>query len=59
MAKAKDLGKRKPPLEMPEPIDATPEEVAEVVLRAKPKTEWKYLNRRRRVPETPGPQEDK
>ena len=29
--------------ELPEPIDATPEEVARVVLQAKPKTEWRYL----------------
>ncbi len=28
---------------MPERIDATPEEIAEVVLDAKPKPEWDYL----------------
>ena len=27
---------------MPEPIDASPERVAEVVLRAKPKKVWRY-----------------
>jgi hypothetical protein len=27
---------------LPEPIDATPEEVARVVLQAKPKTEWRF-----------------
>ena len=27
---------------MPEHIDATPEEIAEVVLRAKPKETWRY-----------------
>lgn len=31
---------------MPERIDATPEEVAEVVLQAKPKTDWCYLKER-------------
>ena len=30
--------------ELPEPIDASPEEVADVVMRAKPPKEWKYLN---------------
>ena len=28
--------------QMPEPIDAPPERVAEVVLQAKPKTVWRY-----------------
>ena len=28
--------------EMPEPIDASPEEVARVVLRAKPKKVWRF-----------------
>ena len=27
---------------MPEQIDATPEEIAEVVLRAKPKKSWRF-----------------
>ncbi len=33
---------------MPERIDATPEEIADVVMRApnKPKSEWRYLKRR-------------
>ena len=30
-------------LTMPEPIDASPEQIAEVVLRAKPKDDWRYL----------------
>ena len=30
-------------LTMPEPIDAPPERIAEVVLRAKPKDDWQYL----------------
>lgn len=33
----------RPPRPMPDRIDATPEEIAEVVLDAKPKTEWDYL----------------
>ncbi len=45
---------------MPEPIDgATPERVAEVVLQAKPKTTWRYMeaarNRRRKAPNSDGP----
>jgi hypothetical protein len=27
---------------MPEPIDASPEEIADVVLRAKPKKVWRF-----------------
>ncbi|MDE2843528.1 MAG: hypothetical protein OXN21_09115 [Chloroflexota bacterium] len=30
-------------VEMPERIDASPEEIAEVVLMAKPPKEWDYL----------------
>lgn len=30
-------------LTMPDPIDASPERIADVVLRAKPKTNWRYL----------------
>ena len=30
-------------LTMPEPLNAPPERIVEVVLRAKPKTEWRYL----------------
>ena len=33
---------RPPEYPMPEPIDAPPERVAEVVLRAKPKKVWRY-----------------
>jgi hypothetical protein len=35
----------------PEPIDASPEEIAQVVLRAEPKEEWRFeqeFNRKRR-----------
>lgn len=35
---------------MPERIDATPEEVAEVVLRTKPKKVWRYEEERRKQP---------
>ncbi len=34
--------------EMPERIDASPEEIAETVLRAKPKDEWRYEQEARR-----------
>ena len=33
---------RPPTWEYPDRIDASPEEVAEVVLRAKPKKEWRF-----------------
>ena len=33
---------RPPVLKMPEPINASPEEIAEVVLRAKPKKAWRF-----------------
>ena len=33
---------RPPKYPMPERIDASPEEIAEVVLRAKPKQDWRY-----------------
>ena len=48
MAKPKPKKKRGRPVKypMPERIDATPEEVAEVVLQAKPKTDWRYLQAR-------------
>ena len=29
--------------EMPERIDASPEEIARVFMKAKPKTEWRYM----------------
>ena len=41
MAKKKERG-RPPKYPHPEPIDASPEEIAAVVLRAKPKAEWRY-----------------
>ena len=41
MAAKKKRG-RPPKYEHPQTIDATPEEIAEVVLRAKPKTVWRY-----------------
>ena len=31
---------------MPEQIDATPEEIAEAVLRMPPKSDWRYLKAR-------------
>lgn len=34
-------------LNMPEPIDAPPERIAEVVLRAGPKTDWRHLEEHR------------
>lgn len=42
--------KRGRPIEkdMPERIDASPEEIAETVLRAKPKKEWRYIKERKR-----------
>ena len=40
---AKPKAKRgRPPKDMPEKIDASPETIAETVLRAKPKSEWRY-----------------
>ena len=39
--KKKPLG-RPPKLEMPEPIEADADRVAEVVLRAKPKEVWRF-----------------
>ena len=39
--KKKPLG-RPPKYPMPERIDADPETIAEVVLRAKPKETWRY-----------------
>ena len=33
--------------ELPEPIDAMPEVIAEVVLSMPPKREWRYLKRQR------------
>ncbi|MCY4109269.1 MAG: hypothetical protein OXG11_09595 [Chloroflexi bacterium] len=31
---------------MPERIDATPEEIADAILKAPPKSEWRYLKAR-------------
>lgn len=36
---------RPPEKVMPEPIDASPEEIAEVVLGAKPKRNWRYMDK--------------
>ena len=33
---------RPPKYTLPEPIDASPERIAEVVLRAKPKKKWRF-----------------
>ena len=42
MARPKKRMGRPPKYKMPERIDASPERIAEVVLRAKPKKDWKY-----------------
>ena len=42
MAKEKREKGRPPKYPMPPRIDAAPETIAEVVLRAKPKDEWRY-----------------
>ena len=39
---------RPPTRQMPERIDATPEEVADVVMRAPPKTKWRFEEEERR-----------
>lgn len=46
---------RPPETKMPERIDAPAEKIAEVVLQAKPKETWKYLEA---VPETSLPRPD-
>lgn len=48
MAKPKKPRGRPPKYQMPERIDASPERIAEVVLRAKPKKEWDYLKKQPR-----------
>lgn len=40
------MPRRLPRLKFPERIDASPEEIARVVLNAKPPKRWKYLERR-------------
>ena len=45
MPKPKKPRGRPTKLTMPEPIDASPERIAEVVLRAKPKETWRYLEK--------------
>ena len=45
---------RPPVQKMPEPIDATPEEVADVVMRAPPKTKWRYLDKNGRESDNTG-----
>ncbi len=44
--KPKKRPRGRPPRPMPERIDATPEEIAEVVLRMPPKSDWRYLKAR-------------
>lgn len=46
----KKRGRGRPPKPMPEQIDASPEEIARVVLKAKPKKtdEWRYLEEEER-----------
>ena len=43
MPKPKKQRGRPPVKPMPERIDASPEQIAEVVLQAQPKTDWRYL----------------
>ena len=33
---------------MPEPIDATPEEVARVILNSPPKKKWRFMQKRKK-----------
>ncbi len=40
----KKRGRGRPEKPYPERIDASPEEIARVVLKAKPKKDWRYLN---------------
>ena len=42
MAKQKEARGRPVKYPLPEPIDATPEQVARVVLQAKPKKHWRF-----------------
>lgn len=42
MARKKKTRGRPVKYQLPEPIDATPEEVARVVLQAKPKKVWRF-----------------
>ena len=51
MARSKKPRGRPEKYPHPEPIDASPEEIAHVVLRAKPKDEWRFekeFNRKRK-----------
>ena len=52
MPKSKKPRGRPPKYPMPERIDATPEQIADVVMRAKPKEVWRYeqeTGRNRRI----------
>jgi hypothetical protein len=51
LAKAKKAG-RPPTLTMPEPIDDTPENVAQAILNTKPKKrdQWKFMQRKGAAP---------
>ena len=40
------MPRRLPKLKFPEPIDASPEEIARVVLNTPPPKRWKYMERR-------------
>ena len=42
MPKPKKPRGRPPKYELPEPLDMAPEELARIVLQAKPKTEWRF-----------------
>ena len=46
MQKKMKQKKKKNKSEMPERIDASPEQIAEVVLMAKPKKSWNYLKKK-------------
>ena len=40
------MPRRLPKLKFPEPIDASPEEIARVTLNTPPPKRWKYMERR-------------
>lgn len=42
MPRQKQSRGRPPKYQMPEPIDADPETIAEVALKAKPKVSWRF-----------------
>ena len=46
MPKSKKRKRGRPARPMPERIDATPEQIADVVMRMPDKTEWRYMQDR-------------